>query len=62
MVPRSPLDCRSLFTEPPGPVIEGRLRDMLVGPVLVTYAITALGGVCLCLLVAALTASQRDRL
>ena len=34
---------------------------MLVGPVLVTYAITTLGGIGLCLLVAALTTGHRER-
>ena len=53
--------CVGLSPQPPLTAIEERRCDMLVGPVLVTYAITTLGGIGLCLLVAALTTGHRER-
>ena len=43
-------------------VIEESRCDMLFGPVLVTYLVTALGGVSLCLLITVLTSRHRESL
>ena len=50
-----------LSPQPPLTAIEERRCDMLFGPVLVTYAMATLGGVGLCLLVAALTTGHREK-
>ena len=46
----------------PATLIEESRCDMIFGPVLVTYLVTALGGVSLCLLITVLTSRHRESL
>ena len=58
----TPEPWKTVFAGSAWVLIEESRCDMVFGPVLVTYLVTALGGVSLCLLITVLTSRHRESL